>query len=68
MGDATTWLQALLTLAILLLYQGALLLMQQRNPMRLARLAHADLREQWLAALSDHPGSKCWPCRLCVTL
>lgn len=58
MSDATTWLQAFLTVSILLLYEGALLLMQQRSPMRLARLAHADLREQWLAALSDHPGSE----------
>ena len=58
MSDATTWLQAFLTVSILLLYEGALLLMQQRSPMWLARLAHADLREQWLAALSDHPGSE----------
>ena len=58
MSVATTCLQAFLTVAILLLYEGALLLMQQRSPMRLARLAHADLREQWLAALSDHPGSE----------
>ena len=58
MGNATTWLQALLTLAILVLYEGTLLLVQQRNPARLARLAHADLREEWLAALSAHPGSE----------
>ena len=52
MSDTTTWLQALLTVAILLLYEVALLLMQQRNPMRLARLVHADLRDQGLAALT----------------
>ena len=58
MSDATTWLPALLTVAILVLYEGALLLVQRRRPARLARLAHADLREEWLAALSEHPGSE----------
>ena len=46
MGNATTWLQAFLTVAILVLYEGALLLVQLRSPARLARLAHADLREE----------------------
>ena len=58
MSDATTWLQALLTVAILALYEGALLLVQRRHPARLARLTHADLREEWLAALSAHPESE----------
>ncbi|MBG6078005.1 DUF599 family protein [Polaromonas sp. CG_9.11] len=55
MSNATTWLAAFLTVAALLVYEGTLLLVQQRHP---ARLAHADLREQWLSALSDHPGSE----------
>jgi len=58
MSNATTWVQALLTVAILVLYEIKLLLVQRRNPARLARLAHADLREQWLTALSEHPGSE----------
>ena len=57
MSNATTWLQALLTISILALSEGALLLVQRRHPARLARPAHADLREEWLAALSEHPGS-----------
>ena len=58
MSDATTWLQALLTVGVLVLYEGALLLVQWRHPARLARLAHADLREEWLSVLSEHPGSE----------
>ena len=58
MSNVTTWLPAFLTVAILVVYEGTLLLVQQRSPARLARLAHADLREQWLAALSDYPGSE----------
>ena len=58
MSNATTWLPAFLTVVILVLYESTLLLVQQRSPARLARLAHADLREQWLAALSDYPGSE----------
>ena len=57
MSNATTWLQALLTISILALSEGALLLVQRRHPARLARPAHADLREEWLAALSEHPWS-----------
>ena len=58
MANTTAWLPAILTVAILVLYEGALLLVQRRHPARLARLAHADLREEWLAALSRHPGSE----------
>lgn len=56
--DARTWLSAVVTIAILVAYEGALLLVQRQSPSRLARLAHADLREEWLDALSRHPGSE----------
>ena len=57
-NPSTTWLAALLTVAILLAYEGALLLVQRLSPSRLARSAHANLREEWFAAISRHPGSE----------
>ena len=58
MTSTTTWLASLITVAILLVYEAALLLVQRRNPARLARSAHANLREEWLAALSRQRGSE----------
>ena len=52
MTNASSWLASLMTVAILLAYEGALLLVQRRHPTRLARSAHATLREDWFAALS----------------
>lgn len=54
----STWLAALVTVVILLVYEGALLLVQHKNPARLARSAHATLREEWFAAISRQPGSE----------
>lgn len=58
MSIGATWLAVVATIAILLLYEVALLLAQRRNPAGLARSAHATLREEWLAALSRQPGSE----------
>lgn len=58
MTSTATWLAAFATVATLLLYEAAVLLMQQRKPERLARSAHASLREEWFAAVSSHPGSE----------
>ena len=58
MTNATTWLASLMTVAILVAYEVALLLVQRRHPTRLARSAHATLREDWFAALSKHRGSE----------
>jgi hypothetical protein len=58
MTNTTTWLPALLTIAILLAYEGALLLVQGRTPTRLARTAHAALREEWFGAISKQRGSE----------
>ncbi|MDB5938260.1 MAG: hypothetical protein JWP77_624 [Polaromonas sp.] len=54
----TTWLAAIATVATLLVYEAAVLLMQRHQPGRLARSAHASLREEWFAAVSGHPGSE----------
>jgi hypothetical protein len=53
-----TWLAALATVAILILYEAALAIAQLRNPERLARTAHAALREEWFAAVSLQKGSE----------
>ena len=53
-----TWLAALATVAILLLYEAALAIAQLRHPERLARAAHATLREEWFAAVSQQKGSE----------
>ena len=53
-----TWLAVLVTVAILLLYEVALLVVRSRNPANLARSAHASLREEWFAAVSSQPGSE----------
>jgi len=58
MTNTTTWLASLITVAILLVYEAALLLVERRNPARLARSAHATLREEWFAALSKQRGSE----------
>lgn len=58
MTNATTWLAGLTTVVILLGYEAALLLVQRRHPARLARSAHATLREEWFAALSKQRGSE----------
>ncbi len=58
MTDSMTWMAALATVGILLLYEVALLSVQRRSPGRLARSAHATLREQWFAAISKQRGSE----------
>jgi hypothetical protein len=52
------WLAAAATVAVLVAYELALALAQRRRPQRLARTAHAALREQWLAAVSRQPGTE----------
>ena len=52
MTPSMTWLAAFLTIAVLVPYEAVLLQVQRRHPDRLARSAHADLREQWFAAIS----------------
>ncbi len=58
MNTLTAWLAAGITVSVLVAYELALLRMQRRNPALLARAAHANLREEWFAALSMQPGSE----------
>jgi len=58
MGFDMTWIAALVTIAVLLLYELAMVLAQRRNPLRLARSAHATLRQDWFAAISAQKGSE----------
>ena len=53
-----TWLAVLVTVAILLLHEVALLVVRRRHPAGLARSAHATLREEWFAAVSSQTGSE----------
>ena len=58
MTVASTWIAALCTLLTLLVYEAVLALTQRRDPQRIARSAHATLREEWFAAVSAQPGSE----------
>jgi hypothetical protein len=58
MTTSMTWLAALSTVAILLFYEVAHAIAQLRHPERLARTAHAALREEWFAAVSQQKGSE----------
>lgn len=53
-----TWAAALATIAVLLIYETVQGVARRRNPLAMARTAHADLREQWFAAISRQPGSE----------
>lgn len=53
-----TWLAALATVLILLGYELLQWLAERQHPATLARSAHANLREEWFAAISTHPGSE----------
>lgn len=57
-NDMTAWLTALATIAILAGNEAFSFFAQRRNPAGLARTAHARLREEWFAAVSQQPGSE----------
>ena len=52
------WLAVLATLALVLLYEVELVLLQRRSPGQVARSAHAGLREDWFLAVSAAKGSE----------
>ena len=58
MAELTSWLAALATVGILVVYEIVLLSVQRRNPQRLARSVHAALREDWFVSVSARPGSE----------
>lgn len=52
------WIAALVTIGLLAGYQVALALFERRRPQRLARAAHANLRQEWFASLAAQKGSE----------
>ncbi len=58
MNVTLTWSAALATIAILLVYEVTFAWAERRSPERLARSAHATMREEWLLALSAQKGSE----------
>jgi len=58
MTDSMTWLAAVATIVVLLIYEAAQVLARRRNPAAMARTAHAELREEWFIAISRQPGSE----------
>lgn len=56
MNGTPAWLATLTTIALLLACEAGLAMAQRRHPDRLARSAHAALREEWFAAVSQHKG------------
>ncbi len=58
MTGTLAWLATLATIAVLIAYEVVLTVAQRRHPERLARSAHAALREEWFTAVSQHTGSE----------
>ena len=55
---ALSWWAAFATAAVLVGYEISLALAQRRRPHRMARTAHANLREDWFVAVSNQKGSE----------
>jgi hypothetical protein len=53
---ALTWLAFGVSLGIFAAYEGWVLWVGPRRPQRMARYAHARMRSEWAALLSDRPG------------
>jgi hypothetical protein len=58
MNEVLAWLAALATVAVLAAYEVVLAVAQRRFPERMARSAHAALREEWFTAVSEQKGSE----------
>lgn len=58
MTGVLAWWATLATIAVLIAYEAVLTLAQRRSPGRMARSAHAALREEWFAAVSQQKGSE----------
>lgn len=58
MSAQTAWACALLTVLVVGLYELWFAWAQRRQPLSLARTAHAALREDWFEAVSEQPGSE----------
>lgn len=57
-AGALPWWAAGATVGLLVLYELWVALQQRRRPNHVARSAHAALREDWFAAVSQEPGSE----------
>lgn len=57
-GAADSWWPVALTVLLLLAYEALVALQQRMRPQRVARSAHAALREDWFDAVSRQPGSE----------
>jgi hypothetical protein len=58
MGTAWTWAAVWGTIAVIVLYEALLLMLQRRRPDLVARNRHAELREDWFLAVSAQKGSE----------
>lgn len=58
MNTPSSWLPALMTVAVIGLYELWFAQAQRRRPWTLARTAHAALREEWFDAVSQQAGSE----------
>ena len=58
MNGNLVWLATLATVVVLFGYEAFVAVAQRRRPDRMARSAHAALREDWFCVVSQHPGSE----------
>jgi len=58
MNGNGVWLATLATVVLLFGYEAVVAVAQRRRPDRMARSAHAELREDWFSAVSQHKGSE----------
>jgi len=58
MTGSLSWLATLATIAVLLVYETVLTVAHQQRPEKMARSAHAALREDWFSAVSQQKGSE----------
>ena len=58
MNGNLVWLATLATVVVLFGYEAVVAVAQHRRPDRIARSAHAALREDWFNAVSQHAGSE----------
>jgi hypothetical protein len=58
MNGNLIWLATLATVVLLFGYEAIVAVAQRRRPDRIARSAHAALREDWFAAVSQQKGSE----------
>ncbi len=58
MTGVLAWWATFSTIVVLIAYEALLTVAQRRSPERMARSAHAVLREEWFTAVSQQKGSE----------